>query len=56
MGETGEGEDVGRDLTELITKVNERPNVEEALEELSVKLADQLEAYEDDIIKILSDW
>jgi hypothetical protein len=56
MGNEGDGQDVGTDLIEMITKVNENANIESALEELATKLADQLDAYEEQIIEILSDW
>ncbi|KAI6182064.1 80 kDa nuclear cap-binding protein [Aphelenchoides bicaudatus] len=55
MGEEGDGRDIGSDLVELITKVNENTNISEAIEALSNKLADQLNAYEDQIIEIISD-
>lgn len=55
MGEQGD-QDVGSDLVEMITTLNEKTDIEAAIEEVATKLADQLEAYQDQIINILSDW
>jgi nuclear cap-binding protein subunit 1 len=57
MGETGNGRDIGTDLATMISKVDETKDmpVEQALEELSVKLLDQMDAYEDQIVSIISD-
>jgi hypothetical protein len=54
MGETGD-RDVGSDLVDLITKVNENTDIPAAIESLATKLADQLSAYEDQIISIIAD-
>lgn len=55
MGETGD-RDVGSELVELITKVNENADIPAAVEDLANKLTDQLSAYEDQIINIISEW
>lgn len=56
MGETGDARDIGPTLVESITKVDESEDIPAAIESLADNLSCQLEAYEDQIIKILSDW
>ncbi|KAI6234413.1 80 kDa nuclear cap-binding protein [Aphelenchoides fujianensis] len=57
MGEGDAGRDVGPNLVEAISKVDETADssIDTALEELADKLVDQVDAYESEILKILSD-